>query len=60
MTCTDPAGSKVGAIPNNQLRAKRAGWRNCALHLRSRNIWRPTVGARLRALGGRFHVSVSL
>ena len=40
MTCTDPAGSKVGAIPNNQLRAKRAGWRNCALHLRSRNIWK--------------------
>jgi len=43
MTCTDPAGSKVGAIPKNQLRAKGAGWRNCALHLRSRNIWRPRL-----------------
>jgi hypothetical protein len=60
MTGTDPAGSKIGAIPKNQLHAKRAGRRNCALHLRSRNICRPRVGARLRALGGRFHVSVSL
>ena len=60
MTCTDPAGGKVGAIPKDQLRASEPDGAIVLCTFAVAIFGRPTVGARSRALSGRFHVSVSL